>query len=233
MILTDLVAFNSQNELYDTCKTKMHGTLVRYRKPDVVGDYKWYYCEINISDDDGELNQDEYLFGAEYGSEYSCKWIHLARRNEKTISLRTLAGIDTEPTWPAAGSYWVEGNKYTISYKQSASYKAGLSSKSVLVTDHSGRAVGTMYLPRIFDAAASATYPSLNDAVGLLGNGVYSVPVSKTLTVAPHPYVNGPVLHWETFPVGLIKNGRVLLTESSKDLEEYLQHMGIDYANAV
>ena len=233
MILHDLVGAQSQSNLFETCRTKLHGTMLRYTPPpkkNVVQTTNWWYCEIYL--DESEINQDTYMFGAPYGDPESYPWISISRADKPRVPLRSLDGLDTEPAWPKAGNYWVDDKKlFIIKYKNTSSYKAGLSSKSIHISDHAGNQLSGMHMPRVLDEASNPTYPSLQRATELLiGTKATAIPVSRDLLVAAHPYVEGPVLHWETHPVGLIHENRVLLTKSSVSLEEYLQHLEIDYA---
>lgn len=236
MILTDLVNELDQCSLYETVRTKLHGTYVKYKNGNVVGTTtiapKWYYCEISFNDD--SVNQEEWYFGGEYDSPESATWITLFRQGEKAIKLRSLSGIDSEPVWPTAGYYWAEGSWFKVSYVNQASYKAGLGTKTLKIANHNGDSVGGGGVPDLLDACDNHSYPTLLEASGyLLTTPFRVIPISHTLTVAPHPYVDGPVLHWEDHPVGLVQGNRVLLNKSSAPLIEYLEHMEIEYANVV
>jgi hypothetical protein len=166
--------------------------------------------------------------------------LHRAKKDGSvtTVELTTLDKINIEPEWPRPGKYYChhDHSTWTLKYKTVKSYKAALPNKVLSMTNlvakqgtgHPDGHVKAYYL----NAFERGTYPTLPAAVAkMTADKVKVVPLTKNLSLASHPYVNGPVIYYKKHLIGLVAEDlSIKINSEFPHMEEYLKHIGTVHA---
>lgn len=227
MKIKDLVNLVTFDFFYETCKMKLNNTLVKYKD-------EWCYCSIS---DGPQYGSDDGPKMYQYGT--GAKWIHLAglpsRGKREPLRLNSLAYVDTEPTWPDMGYYYWNKTAWLLTYPNTTIYKAGLAPQQIELAPLNNR-VAHRHHGDLADflnplLKGELKYPTLIRATTLLRTTAnYAIPITRHALLEAHPFVEHPVITYGKVPVGVVKQGRLRLSPSNKNLEEYFNHVGVPIA---
>jgi len=219
MKVSDLINHVPFSIFADAARVKFNDTFVQHEGV-------WYHCQVDIS------STNHY-----YGS--GPPWLFLEQGNRavkilKYNSFEEIKDIENTPEWPTAGLHWLRNICYEISYAKRNTYKAGLPHKLLKITKKKTNAVPAMfssnlrpsYIAYLLNQAEKESYPKIAEAVAYLKSPIDSIPLSPTLSISVHPYINSPILSFHGYIIGTInKKSKIQLMPEAQHLEEYTQHI--------
>ena len=225
MQIKDLVNLVSFQIFYETCRTKLNNTLVKYHD-------EWCYCTIA----DGPFYTEDKKFA--YGS--GKFWITLSGIPSKKgtdLRLNTLDDIETEIAWPDMGYYFWQGHTYQLTYPTTNVYKAGLAPQQLSLRSlhpNMPEIKGMELTGFLNHDFGGNEFPTLLEASSMLTNTINrQIPVSRHSLLEAHPYVDNPVVTYGSIPVGESKAGVLHLSPSNKPLGEYFTHVGVPFTHEI
>ena len=226
MLTHDLAGNIAEGYLLDTIATKLGNTFVQL-------DGVWNICHISAWDTDETDDDGDPIPSRQYGEGEG--WIELVDENGHMTSFNSTENINTEPEWPEAGFYWVSNSKYQLGYTKVQTYKAGLSPLQIEIRTVTGPVEACCAIRFLNSIRDGVTYPTIQEAVLKLLSSVNtetSIPISLTLLVGAHPYIETPVLLYNQSVVGVIKDDfSVKLNGNNAKMRELLDHLGVSYAD--
>ena len=215
MQLKDLVHKVPFGVFFGAARTKLNGTIVKYNSG-------WYLVNFEVDPDEGDEGSDN----LEYGS--GINWLRLYNMIDSHY-FNSLDEIELEFPWPDAGNYFYNDITFKVKYNLSQVYKAGLSPNQIDITTPHGAyaAINISTFLQAWDRGLS--YPCIEEAIDRIKNtNQVEVPISLSLLVGAHPYVDAPVLLYNDNVIGIIKeDNSIKLNNNNYGMRELLTHLEV------
>ena len=218
MLLHDLYDKVSTDKYLNTVNTKLNNTLVKFKG-------SWWVCYYNVTVDNYSYDKSTIL--------------QLNKYKEKTINIKVLSEVDTEPVWPQAAHYNTQCGLIEVSYKHTNSYKAGLPNSRLLISPKNlpehieDTGDYSKFTPFLLDnIEKEIPFPSLQEGTELLlsqaEGGTYShaIPIHRHTVIGVHPYVDAPVLLYKGTIIGSINANQTVRPVEKGCMTELLETLG-------